>query len=177
VEEGYDRTSTDKIAETAGVSIGSLHQYFPSKEALVAAVIDRHMQETAELARGALVKVAMRPIKEAVRELVKVSIDAHRIDPKLHRVLMAQTPRVGRLDNAQVIDREFFGLIRAHLEARRDDLGVADLDMAAFVCVTSVEALTHAAVLHRPEVLSEGRADAFVDEVAGLVLRYLKVQT
>jgi AcrR family transcriptional regulator len=177
VKEGYDRASTNKIAETAGVSIGSLYQYFPSKEALVAAVIDRHMRETAELARSALVKVAMQPIKEAVRELVKVSIDAHRIDPKLHRVLMEQTPRVGRFDNAQIVDREFFALIRAYLEARRDDLGVADLDMAAFVCVTSVEALTHAAVLHRPEILSDGRADAFVDEVTGLVLRYLRVQS
>jgi AcrR family transcriptional regulator len=176
VKEGYDRASTNKIAETAGVSIGSLYQYFPSKEALVAGVIDRHIHKTAELARSALVRVAMRPINEAVRELVKVSIDAHRIDPKLHRVLMEQTPRVGRLDNAQVIDREFFGLIRAYFEARRDDIGVADLDMAAFVCVTSVEALTHAAVLHRPEILSDGRAEAFVDEVTGLVLRYLKVQ-
>jgi hypothetical protein len=47
---------------------------------------------------------------------------------------------------------------------------------AAFVCVTSVEALTHAAVLHRPEILSDGRADAFIDEVTGLVLRYLRIR-
>ncbi|MCL2430307.1 MAG: TetR/AcrR family transcriptional regulator, partial [Alphaproteobacteria bacterium] len=70
VKEGYDRASTNRIAEVAGVSIGSLYQYFPSKEALVAAVIDRHTQETMELARDALIKVAMLPIEEAVRELV-----------------------------------------------------------------------------------------------------------
>ena len=45
LKEGYDRASTNRIAEVAGVSIGSLYQYFPSKEALVAAVIDRHQQE------------------------------------------------------------------------------------------------------------------------------------
>ena len=45
MKEGYDRTSTNKIAAVAGVSIGSLYQYFPSKEALVAAVIDRHAAE------------------------------------------------------------------------------------------------------------------------------------
>jgi Tetracyclin repressor-like, C-terminal domain len=46
--------------------------------------------------------------------------------------------------------------------------------MAAFVCVTTVEALTHAAVVHRHEVLSDHKANAFVDEVTALILRYLK---
>src|ERR1700730_18101921 len=42
VREGFDRASTNRIAEVAGVSVGSLYQYYPGKEALVAAVIDRH---------------------------------------------------------------------------------------------------------------------------------------
>src|SRR5215468_4646197 len=66
-KEGYDRASTNRIADVAGVSIGSLYQYFPSKEALVAAVIDRHMQEMSQVARNALIKVAARPIEIAAR--------------------------------------------------------------------------------------------------------------
>ena len=174
VKEGYDRASTNRIAHVAGVSIGSLYQYFPSKEALVAAVIDRHTQGMMQVLRNALVKVAMRPIEEAARELVRVMIDAHRVNPKLHRVLVEQVPRVGRLDNIEAIDREAYSLVRAYLEAHRDELGIPDTDMAAFVCVTTVEALTHAAVVHRREVLSDERANAFVDEVTALILRYLK---
>ena len=174
MKEGYDRASTNRIADVAGVSIGSLYQYFPSKEALVAAVIDRHMQEMMQVVRDALVKVAMRPIGEAARELVRVMIDAHRVNPKLHRVLVEQVPRVGRLDNIQAIDREAYVLVRGYLEAHRRELGIPDTDMAAFVCVTTVEALTHAAVVHRSDVLSEERATAFVDEVTALILRYLK---
>src|SRR5215510_12666920 len=174
VKEGYDRASTNRIAHVAGVSIGSLYQYFPSKEALVAAVIDRHTQGMMQVVRDALVKVAMRPIGEAARELVRVMIDAHRVNPKLHRVLVEQVPRVGRLDNIEAIDREAYSLVRAYLEAHRDELGIPDTDMAAFVCVTTVEALTHAAVVHRHEVLSDERANAFVDEVTALILRYLK---
>jgi hypothetical protein len=48
--------------------------------------------------------------------------------------------------------------------------------MAAFVSVTTVGALTHPAVVHRPEVLSDERANAFTDEVTALILRYLKPQ-
>jgi AcrR family transcriptional regulator len=174
VKEGYDRASTNRIADAAGVNIGSLYQYFPSKEALVAAVIDRHTQGMMQVVRDALVKVAMQPIEEAARELVRVMIDAHRVNPELHRVLVEQVPRVGRLDNIQAIDREAYALVRAYLVAHRDELGVPDTDMAAFICVTTVEALTHAAVVHRREVLSEERANAFVDEVTALVLRYLR---
>ena len=45
VRDGFDNASTNRIAEVAGVSVGSLYQYFPSKEALVAAVIERHQRE------------------------------------------------------------------------------------------------------------------------------------
>src|SRR5947199_10350657 len=54
VREGFDKASTNRIAEVAGVSVGSLYQYFPNKEALVAAVIDRHQQKIMQTVRGEL---------------------------------------------------------------------------------------------------------------------------
>jgi AcrR family transcriptional regulator len=174
VKDGYDRASTNKIAAMAGVSIGSLYQYFPSKEALVAAVIDRHMHEMFEVVRGALVKAATRPIEIAARELVSVMMDAHHVNPKLHGVLAEQVPRTGRLENIEAINREAYALVRAYLEAHRDELDTADLDVAAFICVTAVEALTHAAVVRPPEGLTDEKAERLVDEVTRLVVKYLR---
>ena len=174
VKEGYDRASTNKIAAVAGVSIGSLYQYFPSKEALVAAVSERHSHEVLQLIRNALVKVAARPIEVAAREFVSVAIDAHRVNPRLHRVLAEQVPRIGRLENVEAINQEVFAHIRGYLDAHRDEIGIADLDVAAFICVTAVDALTHAAVLRRPDILTDEKAEKFVDEVTGLVVRYLR---
>ncbi len=138
----------------AGVSVGSLYQYYPSKEALVAAVIDRHNQEIMRVVRGALAEVASQPIEKAVRRLVNVAIEAHRIDPKLHRVLAEQIPRTGRLENVESFNRETYALFRAYLEGHSDELRFIDLDLAAFVCVTSIEALAHTAVVHRSEKMS-----------------------
>jgi AcrR family transcriptional regulator len=174
MKDGYDRASTNKIAAVAGVSIGSIYQYFPSKEALVAAVSERHSHEVLQLMRKALVKVAARPIEVAAREFVSVAIDAHRINPQLHRVLAEQVPRIGRLENVESINQDVYALIRGYLDAHRDEIDVADPDVAAFVCVTAVEALTHAAVLRRPDILTEERAEMFVDEVTDLVVRYLR---
>jgi len=174
MKEGYDRASTNRIAEVAGVSIGSLYQYFPSKEALVAAVIDRHTQEISEVTRNALIKAAARPIEPAAREFISVAIDGHRVNPKLHGVLAEQIPHVGRLQNIEAFQQEGYALVRAYLEAHRDEIDVADLELAAFVLVTVVEALTHAAVLRRPDILSDEKAGQFVDDVTRLVVRYLR---
>lgn len=89
------------------------------------------------VARGTLAEVATLPLEEAVRKLVAVAIRAHRVDPKLHRVLAEQIPRTGRLKNVEAFNRENFALFRTCLEGHRDEIRDVDLDLAAFVCVTS----------------------------------------
>jgi len=172
VREGFDSASTNRIAEMAGVSIGSLYQYFPSKEALVAAVIERHHQEVMQAVRKELAEVMTQPIELAVRKLVGVAIEAHRVDPKLHRVLAEQIPRVGKLEKQEAFARENTALFRGYLEQHRDEICVTDLDLASFVCVTTVEALTHNAVLHHQ--LSDEAMDTLTEEAARLIVGYLK---
>jgi AcrR family transcriptional regulator len=173
VKDGYDRASTNKIALKAGVSIGSLYQYFPSKEALVAALLDHHMEEMATVVRAALPRLAALPLEDAAEEAVRLMVAAHSVDPKLHKVLIEQIPRIGKLERAEVLEREMVALIKAYLEARRHEIAVGDLDLATFVVYGLVEALTHAAVLTRPDLLGE----AFVREVTAVVVRYLRGAT
>lgn len=174
VRDGFDKASTNRIAEEAGVSIGSLYQYYPGKDALVAAVIDRHSQAQMRVVRAALAEVVALPVEEAVRRLVAVAIDAHRVDPRLHRVLAEQIPRVGRLEKAETFRREIYTLFRTYLEDRQGELRVVDLGLAAFICVTSIEALTHTAVLHQPEFVSDDAVGRLVDEATRLVVGYLR---
>lgn len=156
------------------MSIGSLYQYFPSKEALVAAVIERHQQQIMQMVRSELAQVRDQPLDQAIRRFVAVAVAAHRLDPQLHRVLAEQIPRVGRLEKLETFSRENFSLFRAYLETARDELAVDDLELASFVCVTTIEALTHNAVLHHGKVLTGDRMDALIDEGARLVTGYLK---
>src|SRR5215813_10517598 len=80
VREGYDRASTNRIAAKAGVSVGSLYQYFPNKEALVAALVARHNREMLQLIRDAMKRVASWDLPMALHELVKATVDAHLVD-------------------------------------------------------------------------------------------------
>ncbi len=172
VRDGFERASTNRIAQEAGVSVGSLYQYYPSKDALVAAVIDRHERQLMAVVRGAVAEVAALPIATGIRRLVAAAIEAHRLDPKLHRILAEQTPRAGA--DAGAVNREAYGLFRDYLEGHRAELRAVDLDLAAFVCVTAIEALTHTAVLHRSDFLSDDAVGRLIDEAVRLVLRYLQ---
>jgi AcrR family transcriptional regulator len=174
VREGFDKASTNRIAEQAGVSVGSLYQYYPSKEALVAAVIERHNQDLMEVVRGALAEIAALPLEKAMRKLIATAVDAHRLDPRLHRVLAEQIPRTGRLEKIEGFNRRYYELFREYLEQHSKELRAVDLGLAAFVCVTSIEALTHTAVLHRPEMMSDEAVGTLVDEATRLVIRYLR---
>jgi len=174
VREGFDQASTNRIAAKAGVSVGSLYQYFPCKEALVAAVMERHNRQLMQVVRNALAEVAALPMQEAVRKLLAAAIEAHRIDPQLHRVLAEQIPRTGKLENIEAFNRETYAMFRTYLEAHRDEFRAIDPALAAFVCVTSIEALTHTAVLHHPEILTDSATGALVEEATRLIVGYLQ---
>jgi len=170
--EGYDRASTNRIAAVAGVSVGSLYQYFPNKEALVAALVARHNREILHLLRDALKEVAGLDLASAMRELVKAAVDAHLVDPALHRIFAEQVPRMGQLAKIEALQRETFLLVRGYLEERRKEIAVSDLESATFISVTTVEALTHEFVIHKPDALDRDR-DGFIDEVTRLLMGYL----
>nr|WP_220008777.1 TetR/AcrR family transcriptional regulator [Bradyrhizobium sp. BR 10289] len=174
VNEGFEKASTNRIAEIAGVSVGSLYQYFPSKEALVAAVIDRHNEEIMAIVRNALKEIADMPIDTAVRQLVTVAIEAHRINPKLHRVLVEQIPRTGQLKDVEAFNREVHTLVRAYLESRRKEMRKIDLDVATFICVSAIEAVAHNTVLARAEAISEKMVRALVYETTRMIVGYLR---
>ena len=174
VSEGFDKASTNRIAEVAGVSVGSLYQYFPSKEALVAAVIERHNRDIMQVVQGALEEAVSLPVEEAVRRLVAMAIEAHRVDPKLHCVLAEQIPRTGRLENVDSANRAAHAAFRSYLESRRDELGVVDLGLAAFVCATSIEAVAHNAVLHHVDLSKDAAVEPLIEDTTRLIVGYLE---
>jgi hypothetical protein len=81
---------------------------------------------------------------------------------------------VGALKNVETFDPANYVLFKSYLESHRGELRVSDIDLASFVCVTSIEALTHNAVLHPPDMLSDATMAALIDEATRLVVGYLK---
>lgn len=174
INEGFDKANTNRIAEVAGVSIGSLYQYFPGKDALVAAVIDLHNQQLAQTVRAALAEAESLAFDRGIRRIVTAAVEAHCIAPQLHRVLAEQMPRLERLQHAEAINHDAQSMFREYLEEHRADIHTHDLELAAFVCGTAIEALSHHAVLHHPGAFAHPRMEILIDETTRLVVGYLQ---
>ena len=89
-------------------------------------------------------------------------------------MLAEQIPRVGKFEELDRFSRENYVIFRAYLEAHRQELRVDDLELASFVCVTTIEALTHNAVLHNSKMISDEMMQGLIEEAARLITGYLK---
>ena len=172
VKRGFDGLTTNLVAADAGVSIGSLYQYFPNKAALVGALIEKHVDDMTALCLAELTRVAQLPMAEAIRSVIHAMIRAHAVEPELHRVLTEQVPRVGRMAKLREVDALLHRMVAGLLATRKAELAIADPDMAAFVLVSAIEAITHRAALFSPELLRDPR---LIDETCAMVRRYLGV--
>ncbi|MBA8821856.1 TetR family transcriptional regulator [Ochrobactrum sp. P6BS-III] len=172
VRDGYARASTNRVAAVAGVSIGSLYQYFPNKESLVAALVARHNREILVLLENAMQECASDDLNSAMRELIRAMIAAHRVDPELHRILKEEVPRIGKLAEVEAIRKDTLYLVRHYLEQCKEDVQLKDLDTAAFICVTTVETLTHAIVLNDCGHSLSDEAD-IVEHITRMIAGYL----
>ncbi len=172
LRHGFDGITTNAVAEAAGVSIGSLYQYFPNKEALVAGLVERHVEECNAAVMSELARVARLPMIEAIRAVIELTIQTHAREPELHRVLTEQVPRVGKMARLRELEQITHRMVAGVLAARQAELAIVDPDLSAFLLVGTIESIAHRAALFDPGRLRDPR---LIDEATLLVARYLGV--
>jgi AcrR family transcriptional regulator len=163
--------TTNRIAEIAGVSIGSVYQYFPNKRAIFVALHQRHVDSIDRMIQGKIMEHAAAPLKDLVRALVEGMAEAHETDPELYGLLFAEVPH--RADGTQEFAVRLHGMFRLAIAARAHEVEIKkrrDLDKVVFIVTHMVDALSHGAVLRRPPGLSLAEAK---EEAVKAILAYL----
>lgn len=168
MREGFDGASTNRIAQEAGVGVGSLYQYFPNKESIAAELIERHLGKHLGIMVDTLHEVADRPVSVAVPALVRSIFEAHRHEPELHRVLMEAGSRVGMDRRKREVITQFQHLTRVYLESHRSELSLTDLSLGSYVIVLAVDAVIREVVLAPPEY----DFDEVIEAVAAMCLAH-----
>ncbi len=171
IEDGYDKATTNKIAERAGVSVGSLYQYFPNKESLILELNLRLGTTEFEIIQNKFQSIRNAPLNVAITEIVKAMVALHAYEPALHKVLVEQVPRIGDLKKINEIDGRIVELMREHLQQHFEKFAEDKMDLILFIIFNVVESLTHQAVLYRPEFLED---ELLADEICFLVENFLK---
>lgn len=73
---GTERLTTTRVAERAGVSVGTLYQYYPNKQSLLFAVLENHLNNVAARVEGACKSACRKPLAEMIKEMVEAFVDA-----------------------------------------------------------------------------------------------------
>lgn len=168
--EGVKAVTTNRIAEVAGVSIGSVYQYFPDKRAIYVALHQRHIEEIDQLVKTKLVENASSSLEELMRAMIGAMIEAHTPDAELYDLMFSEVPH--RAEGTRDFSVRLHGAFRLAIAARAHELKPGrDLDKIVFVVTHMVESLSHGAVLRRPRGVS--LADA-KNETVGAVMAYLR---
>lgn len=177
-DAGYDEGTTNRIAERAGVSIGSLYQYFPNKNALLVALVEREvesgisrMEGWLDAARHAEARSAPEGLQSLLLSFVAALVELHRANPELHRLLFEEASHPPELHDCVLrlegtLAHGWEEILIAHPE-----VVVSDPDTAAHFLVQTAEALTHRFVQHGIHDLP---GPAFESELVALLYRYLR---
>lgn len=169
--EGLEAATTTRVAEVAGVSVGSLYQYFSHRDAILNALQDREFERSLQLLQAVLANanLAKNP-RETVSAAVQGLASLYRASPGLHRVLAIEGLRVARADRVHDFDSRVLAIVRHFLAATDAPIRRKNVDAAAFVTLQAVRATMLAHLLERPPGIEDS---AIVEELVDLILRYL----
>jgi AcrR family transcriptional regulator len=168
VRGGWDKLTTNSIAERAGVNIASLYQYFPNKEAIMVELQRRHLAKARTGFPEALARSReQKGVRDILYFLVEAAVQEHRVAPALHRAFNEELPRSTR-----------------YVEGRREETleqlqqlllpyikNLPNRELAVFITRAVVHAVIHESASHKPELLDN---PALVEEVVGLLAPYLE---
>jgi AcrR family transcriptional regulator len=76
LSHGAERLTTTRVAERAGVSVGTLYQYYPNKQSLLFAVLEHHLNSVAARVEAAREGACHKPLAEMIRDMVEAFVDA-----------------------------------------------------------------------------------------------------
>jgi AcrR family transcriptional regulator len=169
--EGWEAVNTNRVAAEAGVSVGSLYQYFPGRDAILAELGRRHAVSIVGATRETLERTKNQPFAGAIGEAIRTAIRLHEVDPALHRAIEDETPRLGPLNWREGAYSDIQRMLGDMFLQRRDELGVEDVEFAAFLATTIVEGVVHAAMVSKPHELRNGRVEAELTRILGTILR------
>jgi AcrR family transcriptional regulator len=175
-QHGYAGGTTNRIAEAAELSIGSLYQYFPNKDAILIKLVDAHIdagtRALTEAIEGLLAQHAPDPppLMDLLDTTVAVLVDLHATDRRFHRVMFEEAPRPPDvLDfvaayEADLVER-VVGVLSTHPEVR-----VPDVRVAARITITTIDSLIHRLATEETSHISDTQLR---EEVVRLTHAYL----
>ncbi len=144
VRDGYAATTTTAIGQLAGVGIGSVYDYFASKDEMLSALARRCILETAELYEAALAALAHLPLADVVPRLWRTIAARTAEKHPLRRVLIEHLPPTAGQHDPEIQERYQRG-VACWLRPNLAGVAIADLEARSAALVHAINGILDAA--------------------------------
>jgi len=173
IRQGYAKLTTNAVAELAGVSIGSLYQYFPNKKALLVALYQRHCKKMKVLLSQEMKKPLDIFDRHSIGALIQSVIKAHLIETQLHQRFESLQDEINLTDGLQeqgfdALAEQLTYLISKHQKTLR----VQNVHTTVWLLMNTVHTLVHL-------VVKQNRAPAEMEmmtaEITRMIYGYIRM--
>lgn len=175
LEGGTQLLTTNYVAERAGISIGSLYQYFPNKESLIAALIEQHVEHEVDGLTEMMSAWSGPQDERFFRHLIHHFIQIHLDDIDLTKLLHQQVHSLACREALRKATL-YFELLIGEVIAKKLNKPVTDrqVKIKAFIATTSIDSLVQTALIENTELLTDA---LFLDELVAIVLQIFKASS
>ena len=158
-EEGYAAVTTNRVAERAGVSVGSLYEYFPNKQSIVAAALAAALRDiVAEVGRSLHEALALPDQPRAgIDHWMRAIVGALEARAGLLRVALSEVPFLGEIPEARGLSQTLEQLVRKGRDKSAAVVRLYDPEASAWLLTSMVWTAMQQIALHRPDHLSRER--------------------
>lgn len=171
MEDGFHRTSTTRIAERAGISAGSLYQYFGNRQDIFDALAARQSDRLADILNGHFNASGSDELPTSIDRMIDAVIESSSGFPPLKVIFAGETEQIRpgdpRYTRARRLTEHILQVLDRHAAELRADI---DMDDAAFIIGSLVEAAADAAVRNGA---SAATSPAVTAEFKALLRTYL----
>ena len=185
-ELGYAACTTNKIAERAGVSIGSLYQYFPNKDAIIVSLTEKMFRDGLDIMEGLVEDMDDMQIthRQIPRRFIEGMVAVHMKNPKLHKLLVNHAPDLRSISKKAWDSEKEFSNILVKMLGKEPNLRVKNLSLAAPFIVLLTDAVCHWLIQLSSQNLEDDKnpeshkkrqivVTQIIDEMEDVLLRYL----
>ena len=169
---GYADTTTDQIAERAGVSIGTLYQYFPSKEAISLGLWEKHLKEIKDAAQKIFLDIRKRGSidRSIAPSVIRVILEHNLYDRAQHKLFIGNIswPEAiiqKRMELRLTIKKDIEGILSSSANIR-----IKNYKIAAHIIWETIGDLIHNYILYQDDQMKQ---EEFINELADMLNRYI----
>ena len=170
-EEGTTAFNTNRIAQEAGIGVGSLYEYFPNKSAIALRLMEDIEEQETEIILKRFSELSSASLEAAIVSIVGTTFQLYRRHSNLYRALRGITGATRR-EGIRPLEQTVLQAIRERLEQHKDEIQRPDLELAALSIFYTVESLTFSSTTHQPQLWTD---EQWIDEIVAVVQGYLGV--